>query len=62
MHYSFILGDRCELNIDECLDNPCVVNNTVECIDGIGGLNNYTCDCKPGYNCESSVRIMDLLS
>ena len=37
-----ITGKQCEVNIDECLDNPCIKG---ECIDG---LNEYTCQCEPG--------------
>ena len=38
-------------NIDYCKSNPCHPNNTVgSCKDGDGGIDNYTCDCVPGYD------------
>ncbi|XP_021358087.1 uncharacterized protein LOC110453459 [Mizuhopecten yessoensis] len=33
-------GDKCEINIDDCVDNACENNST--CVDGIG---EYTCQC-----------------
>ncbi|XP_040841130.1 protein crumbs homolog 1 [Ochotona curzoniae] len=42
-------GAHCELNIDECLSDPCVHGN---CFDGLAA---YHCRCKSGYtgvNCE----------
>ena len=44
-------GSDCELEIDECENNPCVHG---ACTDGIGG---YTCACEPGYEgtqCETN--------
>lgn len=39
------IGAHCELNVDECEENPCKHGR---CIDGIGG---FRCDCHPGeYN------------
>lgn len=41
----------CFIDIDECMDGPCVNGN---CTDHI---NNYTCTCTPGYtgrNCSIS--------
>lgn len=44
-------GELCEINIDECLEAPCL--NGGNCTDG---NNNYTCDCTntyhEGFNCE----------
>lgn len=40
----------CEININECENNPCL-NNGI-CFDNYGG---YTCQCAPGFggqNCE----------
>lgn len=49
---SSIAGIDCEVNIDECLSEPCLQDGT--CIDGI---NHYTCDCKSGFfgtHCETN--------
>ena len=46
-------GDTCEIDIDDCLSNPCQNDGT--CIDGIA---NYTCSCSDGFegnNCESNI-------
>ncbi|XP_022085321.1 protein crumbs-like isoform X2 [Acanthaster planci] len=40
-------GTNCEMNIDECDPDPCLMNST--CVDGINGFN---CTCLPGYNGE----------
>lgn len=48
-----IAGQNCEINIDECASNPCLNNAT--CNDEI---NNFTCDCQPGFNgrlCEINI-------
>lgn len=37
-------GADCEINIDECENSPCL--NEATCVDGI---NEYTCNCLPGY-------------
>ncbi|XP_013417101.1 protocadherin Fat 4 [Lingula anatina] len=46
-------------NIDECSPiSPCHPENSLGCIDGYGGVNNYTCMCKDGWmppNCEQRV-------
>ncbi|XP_028919839.1 protein crumbs homolog 1 isoform X2 [Ornithorhynchus anatinus] len=45
-------GMRCEINVDECLSNPCVHGN---CSDRVAS---YVCVCEPGYtgvNCEVDV-------
>lgn len=41
------LGINCEVNFDDCKNNPCV--NGATCEDG---LNSYVCRCKPGYTGE----------
>lgn len=48
---------NCELNDQDCTDSSCLYDGT--CIDGI---NNYTCDCKPGYtgsNCQIEINECD---
>ena len=43
-------GSRCETNINDCLNSPCMNEGT--CTDGING---YTCTCPSGlagYDCE----------
>ncbi|XP_054542547.1 protein eyes shut homolog [Pan troglodytes] len=45
-------GINCEINLDECLSEPCLHDRV--CIDGI---NHYTCDCKSGFfgtHCETN--------
>ena len=38
-------------NIDYCKSSPCHPTNTVGmCKDGDGGIDNYTCECVPGYD------------
>jgi hypothetical protein len=49
-------GDRCEINYDECLSNPCV--NGGICIDDV---NSFTCRCLLGYSgplCEVKVSVL----
>lgn len=44
---------RCEVDIDECLPQPC--QNGATCVDWV---NNYTCVCQPGYegrNCSQEI-------
>jgi len=39
------------VDIDYCKSNPCHPNNTISrCKDGDGGIDNYTCECIPGYD------------
>lgn len=48
--FSLGLGDRCEINRDDCLPNLCRNNGT--CVDQVA---NYTCVCPPefmGRHCE----------
>ena len=42
-NYIFFLGAQCEINIDECEQNPCQHGI---CIDKING---YQCLCHPGF-------------
>ena len=37
-------GNRCERNIDDCVENKCENNST--CIDMVMS---YRCQCQPGY-------------
>ena len=51
-------GDRCEINPNDCLCDPV---GTVTCDDG---LDDYTCNCRPGYagkNCSVSVSVLFLV-
>lgn len=44
------LGDHCEINKDDCIDNKCP--STMICVDLV---NNYACRCPPGLtgdNCS----------
>jgi len=46
-------GSLCEMEIGECLDNPCQNGGT--CTDGI---NSFTCHCVEGFtgsNCETDI-------
>ena len=39
------------VDIDYCESSPCHPINTIgRCKDGEGGIDNYTCDCVPGYD------------
>ena len=47
--YDCVTGGDCEVNIDECVENPCEFGGT--CVDGV---NQYTCNCtldRMGQNC-----------
>uniref|UniRef100_A0A8C8RY53 Protein eyes shut homolog n=1 Tax=Pelusios castaneus TaxID=367368 RepID=A0A8C8RY53_9SAUR len=51
--FCFSSGNRCEVNIDECISAPCL--NQGSCTDDI---NFYKCHCKRGFigtNCETNV-------
>ena len=37
------MGERCQWDIDDCADEPCVEG---DCVDQVNG---YTCDCNHGY-------------
>ena len=39
--------DLCEINVDDCIDNPCLNNGS--CVDEV---NSYTCVCSPGCTSE----------
>ncbi|XP_033123556.1 protocadherin Fat 4-like [Anneissia japonica] len=42
-------GSVC-IDIDECLEDPCHPHNSNGmCQNGIGGVRNFTCDCKEGW-------------
>ena len=46
-------GKNCDVNIDECEQNPCL--NGAACVDLI---NDYQCDCPTGFegkNCETNI-------
>lgn len=44
MYIFFIVGNHCELNINDCIHDQCENNGT--CIDGI---KDYSCKCYTGY-------------
>ena len=47
-------GDLCDVNIDDCVDNPCGEKGA--CVDGI---ESFTCKCHPGWdgeNCTNNIR------
>ena len=50
----FYNGSECEINIDECLPNPCAPNG--ECIDGVHG---FICNCNPGFTGELCLTNID---
>lgn len=43
-HVVFVVGNFCEVNIDECISSPCLHNAT--CVDLLHG---YECVCKLGF-------------
>ena len=45
-------GDWCEINLDNCIDNPCLNNDS--CVDGV---NSYTCVYSSGYSYYSESHI-----
>lgn len=50
MDFFCIVGNHCELNINDCIHNPCGNNGT--CIDGI---KDYSCKCYTGYTGNSKL-------
>lgn len=42
--FLFLLGAKCEIDIDECDSAPC--QNGGLCNDGMG---DFECQCKPGF-------------
>lgn len=42
--FSVILGNNCEINIDDCNSNPCVNNGTCQDL-----IKDYQCLCYSGY-------------
>ena len=53
MVISFLVGQFCEMNYNDCDPNPC--ENGGECVDL---LNAYRCECLSGYsgtNCEVDI-------
>jgi Notch 1 len=51
------VGQRCEGDVNECLENSCSTIGTQACVQLI---NHYRCDCKPGWAgkfCEHKVDI-----
>ena len=44
-------------DIDDCLHNNCISEQTDGCVDGVGA---YTCDCVRGYDgdqCQNSKNV-----
>jgi len=52
-YFPFIVGNMCEVNINECDPSPC--QNIATCIDG---LNNFTCVCASGFEGNSSLLVL----
>lgn len=51
--FPVIAGQTCEIDINECVKNPCL--NGAICQNAIGS---YKCNCKSGYtgrNCETDI-------
>lgn len=47
------MGDRCAMEVNECLSSPC--KNGATCTDYV---NSYTCTCRPGFtgiHCETNI-------
>ncbi|XP_077996429.1 protocadherin Fat 4-like [Glandiceps talaboti] len=37
-------------DVDDCANNPCHPDNTIgDCQNGVGGVRNFTCNCKEGW-------------
>ena len=49
-------GDLCEINVDDCIDNPCLNNGS--CVDGV---NSYTCVCSPGCILVKTVVLLSVI-
>jgi hypothetical protein len=47
-------GERCELDLNECLSNPCI--NAVRCIDL---PRNYMCECFSGF--KGKFKLIDII-
>jgi len=52
-YFPLIVGNMCEININECDTSPC--QNIATCIDG---LNNFTCLCASGFEGNSSLLML----
>ena len=39
-----LLGKTCEINVNECMSNPC--QNNATCVDDVNG---YVCECHHGF-------------
>ena len=48
----FFAGQKCEVNINDCEESPCLNNGT--CIDMV---NNFSCNCLDGFEGNLSNRL-----
>ena len=55
MQYPVLLGKTCEINVNECMSNPC--QNNATCVDDVNG---YVCECLHGFRGKPFQKIFRL--